>query len=90
MNHEEFKERIFTEKPEVKIQYNKIGASIQLAYQTRTLRNELGLTQKELAQRMGNTQSDISRLESGTYNPSLKFMINLAKSLGKGLKITFE
>lgn len=90
MSYNEFKEKIFAERSDAKSRYDKIEISMKIAYQVRTLRKELGLTQKELAQRMGNNQSNISKLESGTYNPSLKFMINLAKSLGKKLKITLE
>lgn len=49
-----------------------------------------GLTQEELAQRIGTRQANISRLESGEANPSLRFMKKLAAGLGKELHITFR
>lgn len=48
------------------------------------------ITQEELALRVGTQKSNISRLESGTYNPSLDFLIKVAHSLGKKMKIVFE
>ena len=41
------------------------------------------ITQEELALRVGTQKSNISRLESGTYNPSLDFLAKIVKSLGK-------
>ena len=48
------------------------------------------MTQKELAERMGTAQANISRFESGNYNPTLAFLQKMARSLGKTLKITME
>ena len=48
-----------------------------------------GLTQKELSARSGIAQGDISKLESGNANPSLKTLQRLAKAMGKKLKIDF-
>lgn len=45
------------------------------------------MTQEELAKRAGTRKSNISRLESGSYNPSLDFIIKIAKSLGKEVYI---
>jgi transcriptional regulator with XRE-family HTH domain len=47
------------------------------------------LTQKELAARTGIDQADISKLENGTRNPSLKLLKKLASGLGMQLKIEF-
>lgn len=46
-----------------------------------------GITQIELAKRMGTRQSNISRLESENYNPSLDFLSRVARGLGKELHI---
>ena len=48
------------------------------------------ISQKELAKRLGTGQSAVSRLESGTYNPSFKFLQKLAKALETDLIITFS
>lgn len=51
-------------------------------------RLEKGLTQKELARRVGTKQSSIARLESGTYNPSLDFLRKVTNALDARLRIT--
>lgn len=45
------------------------------------------LTQEELADRIGTKKSNISRFESGNQNPSLDFLVRVAKALGKTVKI---
>ena len=50
-------------------------------------RIKYGLTQKQLASKLGTKQSAISRFESGHYNPSLQFLYKLARGLGVKLKI---
>ena len=47
------------------------------------------MTQKELAEATGINQADISRLENGTANPSLRTLKRLAAGLGMKLKIEF-
>lgn len=47
------------------------------------------LTQKQLADATGITQADISRLENGTGNPSLRTLKRLAAGMGMQLKIEF-
>ena len=47
------------------------------------------LTQKELAERTGINQADISKLENGTRNPSLKLIKRLADGMGMTLKLEF-
>ena len=53
-------------------------------------REKQHLTQKELAELTGIAQADISRLENGTANPSLKTLKRLAAGMGTTLKIEFE
>ena len=52
-------------------------------------RTESGLTQKELSARSGITQADISRLENGNGNPSIRTLKRLANAMGKNLRIEF-
>lgn len=47
------------------------------------------LTQKELAERTGINQADISKIENGTRNPSLNLLKRLAYGMGMALKIEF-
>ncbi|GHU22779.1 transcriptional regulator [Spirochaetia bacterium] len=50
-------------------------------------RKEKNLTQKDLAVLVGTRQSNISRLESGNYNPSLEFLNKIAIAMGKELEV---
>ncbi|MDY6221483.1 helix-turn-helix domain-containing protein [Butyrivibrio sp. NC3005] len=52
-------------------------------------RNSQNLTQKELAERTGINQADISKIENGTRNPSLNLLKRLADGMGMALKIEF-
>ena len=52
-------------------------------------RNSQNLTQKELAERTGIHQADISKLENGTRNPSLNLLKRLAEGMGMVLKVEF-
>ena len=49
-----------------------------------------GLTQKELARRMGTKQSAISRFESGSYNPTLQWIRNAAHALQAKITISIR
>ena len=53
-------------------------------------RKQLGLTQSELGKRAGISQPNITRFESGNYNPSLEFLVKIAGAMGKKVKVTLE
>lgn len=53
-------------------------------------RKSTGLTQKELSERTGIAQADISKLEKGNGNPSLRTLQRLAAGMGMQIKIEFE
>lgn len=59
---------------------------IRAIVEARTSQN---LTQKELAERTGINQADISKLENGTRNPSVNLLKRLADGMGMVLKIEF-
>lgn len=75
--------------PEFKEEYEKLGPEFQLVDSLLASRRELGLTQKELAERSGVHQVNISRIESGTGNPSVATLKKLAHGMGKQLVILF-
>lgn len=58
-----------------------------VAGQLRSVRKSLGITQEILAERVGTKKSNISRLESGRYNPSLEFLVKVAEGLGKKVQV---
>ena len=75
--------------PEVKAEYEALEPEFAVIQALIDARSSAGLTQKELAQRTGIAQSDISRIENGNGNPSLKTLKRLAEAMGKKLKIEF-
>lgn len=52
-------------------------------------RKDCGMTQKELSEKTGINQADISKLENGTANPSLRTLQRLADGMGMVLKLEF-
>ena len=62
----------------------------EVVAQLKAARKEKDLTQEELAKKVGTKKSNISRFESGRYNPSLDFLIKVAGSLGKELQINVK
>ena len=52
-------------------------------------RKSAGLTQKQLSEKTGIAQADISKLENGNANPSLRTLRRLANGLGMRLKVEF-
>lgn len=71
-------------------EYNALEPEYEIVWQIIKARSERNLTQKELADRVGLKQSHISRLESGTYNPTLSYLKKIAKGLDKELHIEFK
>ncbi|WP_281680202.1 helix-turn-helix domain-containing protein [Synergistes jonesii] len=67
---------------ELKVEYEIIQSLVDA-------RKANGLTQKQLAEKTGITQSDISKLENGGANPSLRTLRRLAAALGMRVKIEF-
>ena len=75
--------------PAFKAEWDALEPEYQIIRAVIEARKTNGLTQKELSARAGITQADISRLENGEANPSLKTMKRLAAALGKKLQIAF-
>ena len=72
---------------EFKIEYEKLKPRYEVIEQIIRARKEQNITQAELAKRVGTQKSNISRLESGNYNPSLDFLAKIAESLGKEISV---
>ncbi|NJD02197.1 MAG: helix-turn-helix transcriptional regulator [Ruminiclostridium sp.] len=75
---------------EFKAEYEILKPRYELIAQIIDARNQLNITQEELALRIGTQKSNISRFESGAYNPSLDFVTKIARSLGKEIHITIN
>lgn len=52
-------------------------------------RNQIGITQKQLAEKSGVSQANISKIENGSYKPSIPILKRIADGLGKRLIIEF-
>ena len=83
---EEINERLMKDD-EFRREYEKLRPRYELIAQIIDARNELNITQEELAMRVGTQKSNISRFESGTYNPSLDFVTKIVRSLDKEIQI---
>lgn len=75
---------------EFKAEYEKLKPRYEAIEQIIKARKEQNITQAELARRVGTQKSNISRLESGNYNPSLDFLVKVAESLGKDLSVRIK
>ena len=74
----------------VKAAYDELSPEFELVQMIIRERVKQGLTQAQLANKLGTKQSAISRLEQGTVNPSLSFLRRLAKALNTKLHISFS
>jgi DNA-binding XRE family transcriptional regulator len=89
MTFDEYKAKKM-ENPDFKRAYDELGPEYEIIKALIEARKEKNLTQKQLAEMTGIQQAHISKLETGSYNPSLKFLKRIAKGLDKELHITFK
>ena len=77
--------------PDFAARFKKGGQAWEVAMQLAALRKESGLSQKELAIRLGTSQQQISRLESPSYEGhSLSMMRRVADALGATVQVRIE
>ncbi len=70
--------------------YAALAAEFTLAAAIIEARSRAGLSQQELAARMGTTQPVVARLESGRSRPSTRTLERIARATGSRLVIRFE
>ncbi|MEE0868065.1 MAG: helix-turn-helix transcriptional regulator [Clostridia bacterium] len=75
--------------PEFKKEWDALEPEYQIIKAMLDTRNEKAMTQKQLADITGIPQADISRLENGNANPSLRTLQRLADGMGMKLKLEF-
>lgn len=86
-------ERVFAEwrkDPAYVAAYEALEDEFALASAVIGARAQAGLTQEELAERMGTSQSAIARLESGRSRPTTTTLAKLAAATGTKLRVSFE
>jgi predicted transcriptional regulator len=76
--------------PEYAQAYTDMEEEFQLARELIKARIRSGLTQKQLAEKMGTTQSSIARLESGSSLPSLRSLKRYAYATGSKVRIVLD
>ncbi len=72
-----------------KKEYDRLEPEFAIIQAMIDARKETGMTQKELSERTGIAQGDISKLENGNANPSLRTLQRLAEGMGMQLKVEF-
>ena len=70
--------------------YERARLAYELGRQVRELRESVGISQRELADRMGTTQSVIARLEAGGSKPSLSTLERVAEAVDKQVEVRFR
>ena len=76
-------------EPKYKKAYDALEEEFVLAAAVMDVRNRAGLTQEELARKIGTTQPVVARLESGRSRPSMRTLERLADATGSRLLISF-
>jgi DNA-binding XRE family transcriptional regulator len=76
--------------PEFLAEYERIGPAMALAFALGEARQAAGLTQTEVARRIGTSQAAVARLESGVGNPNWETLERYAKAVGRRLAVRLE
>lgn len=74
----------------VKKEYDRLSPRYKAISELISARIKTGISQKELAQRIGTKQSAIARFEAGNVNPSLGFLEKMAEVMGYHLNIRLQ
>ena len=76
--------------PDTRAEYDALADEFEMARQLIEARTRAHLTQTEVAQRMGTTQSVVARLESGKRPPSLRTVQRYAQAVGGRVVLRIE
>ncbi len=78
------------EDPEFKAEWDALHPERALVQAMIDARKRTGMTQQQLAEKTGISQSDISKFETGGGNPSIKTLQRLAAGMGMILQVEFK
>jgi DNA-binding XRE family transcriptional regulator len=76
--------------PEFRAEYEALEPEFSIVQALIDARKNNGLTQQQLSERSGIAQGDISKIERGDANPSLRTLKRLAAGMGTRLKLDFQ
>ena len=82
-------ETVFEEGVDVTSEYDDVEAVV-IGYKIKQRRIAINLSQEELAKKVGIDQSDLSKIEKGNANPSLKMLSRIANGLNGKAVINIE
>ena len=88
MNLKEYKKRKMQD-PEFAVAYEEIQPEMNVIRAVIDARISRNMSQKELAEKTGIAQTEISKLENGTRNPSIKLLQRLAEGMNMVLHVSF-
>lgn len=75
--------------PKIKKHYDEYGKQLEIAYQILQLRKIEGVSQMQLARKIGTSQSNVARMEKGDQNFTTETLMKIAFALKRDLKIQF-
>ena len=97
MNKKKFKATDFDDflkeelkNPEFKRLFDEYGRQLEISYQILQLRKREKMSQAKLAKKIGTTQSNIARMESGKQNFTIDLLNKIALAFNTELKISFK
>lgn len=76
-------------EPDFRAEYEALEPEFAIIQAMIDARKSRGLTQKQLSEKTGIAQGDISKLENGNANPSIRMLQRLAAGMGMKLKVEF-
>ena len=85
-NYDEFEAKLL-EKPEIRKEYEALKPKYDMVRILIKRRSKLGMSQTELARRIGTRQPAISRLEKGDYNTTLSTLFRVTEALGLDISL---
>lgn len=88
-NWKQLKSELLQDKA-VKKEFDRLAPRYKAISALISARTEKGITQKELAQKIGTKQSAIARFEAGIVNPSLEFLEKIAGVMGYKVNISLS
>jgi transcriptional regulator with XRE-family HTH domain len=86
MTFDTLREKLLSD-PEVKAYYDELKPEFDVAKELISMRKELGLTQRELAEQADIKQPQLARIESGKQSPRLETLAAIASKVGYSVEI---
>lgn len=75
--------------PRIKKHYDEYGKQLEIAYQILKLRKKEGVSQAQLAKKIGTSQSNVARMENGEQNFTTETLRKIASVFKRELKVEF-